>query len=87
MNILTSLLFWLVLGGIAGWLAGVAMEVNTHLGFMSTVAPGIAGALVGSSLFNLLGVRMLPASIEVRMLPALTYTKSSLRQYIPCCTR
>ena len=29
---------------------------------MSTVAPSIAGALVGGSLFNLFGVRMLPAS-------------------------
>lgn len=62
MNVLTSLLFWLVIGGIAGWLAGAAVGINAPLGFMNTVAPGIAGALVGGSLFNLFWVRALWAS-------------------------
>lgn len=55
MNILMTLIFWLVLGGIAGWLAGAVMGVNASLGFMSTVALGIAGAFVGALLFNVFG--------------------------------
>lgn len=55
MNILTALLFWLILGGVAGWLAGAVMGANARLGFMSTVVLGIIGALVGGFIFNLLG--------------------------------
>jgi len=55
MNLLTALLFWLILGGIAGWLAGAVMGANARLGFMSTIVLGIVGALVGGFIFNLLG--------------------------------
>jgi uncharacterized membrane protein YeaQ/YmgE (transglycosylase-associated protein family) len=55
MNILTALLFWLILGGVAGWLAGAVMGANARLGFMSTIVLGIIGALVGGLIFNLLG--------------------------------
>jgi len=55
MNVLTVLLFWIILGGIAGWLAGVVMGANVRLGFISTIVLGIIGAFVGSVIFNLLG--------------------------------
>lgn len=55
MNALTALLFWLVLGGVAGWLAGAAMGANDCLGFTNTIALGIIGALVGGLIFKIFG--------------------------------
>lgn len=50
-----DLIIWIVLGAIAGWLAG--MIVGGHgLGVIGTVVLGIVGALVGGFLANLLGL-------------------------------
>jgi uncharacterized membrane protein YeaQ/YmgE (transglycosylase-associated protein family) len=45
----------LVVGAIAGWLAGKIME-GRGFGFWANAALGILGALVGSFVFNLLGI-------------------------------
>ncbi|CAN5790200.1 hypothetical protein BH24CHL6_BH24CHL6_17010 [soil metagenome] len=50
-----DLIIWIVLGAIAGWLAG--MIVGGHgLGVIGTVVLGIVGALVGGFLANALGL-------------------------------
>jgi uncharacterized membrane protein YeaQ/YmgE (transglycosylase-associated protein family) len=50
-----DLIIWVVLGGIAGWLAG--MIVGGHgLGVIGTIVLGIVGALVGGFLASLLGI-------------------------------
>jgi uncharacterized membrane protein YeaQ/YmgE (transglycosylase-associated protein family) len=49
-----NLLIWIVLGGVAGWLAGVLMG-GTGLGTIGTIVLGIIGALVGGFVVQLLG--------------------------------
>lgn len=49
------LLYWIVLGGIAGWIASVIMRSHATQGMFTNVLLGIAGAIVGGSLFNLSG--------------------------------
>jgi uncharacterized membrane protein YeaQ/YmgE (transglycosylase-associated protein family) len=50
-----DLIVWIVLGAIAGWLAG--MLVGGHgLGVIGTIVLGIVGALIGGFLVSALGL-------------------------------
>lgn len=50
-----NLLILLVVGAIAGWLAGVVMK-GGGFGLIGDIIVGIVGAFLGSWLFSLLGV-------------------------------
>jgi uncharacterized membrane protein YeaQ/YmgE (transglycosylase-associated protein family) len=50
------LLGWLVIGFLAGWLAGLLTR-GRGFGCLGNVAIGLLGAIVGGYLFQLLGVR------------------------------
>jgi len=47
-------LAWIVLGGVAGWLAGMVM--NTGLGVIGNIVVGIIGAFIGGWLFTQFGM-------------------------------
>lgn len=51
-----SLLVWIVLGGLAGWLAGVLTKGRGY-GCLGNVVLGIIGSVVGGWLFSLIGLR------------------------------
>ncbi len=46
---------WIVLGGIAGWLASILMKRNDQMGCISNIVAGIVGAVVGGWVFSLFG--------------------------------
>lgn len=50
-----DILLWIVLGGIAGWLASVAMKTNSSQGMLMDIVLGIVGAFVGGFIMNLFG--------------------------------
>jgi uncharacterized membrane protein YeaQ/YmgE (transglycosylase-associated protein family) len=50
------LLGWLVIGFLAGWLAGLLTR-GRGFGCLGNIAIGLLGAVVGGYLFQLLGVR------------------------------
>jgi uncharacterized membrane protein YeaQ/YmgE (transglycosylase-associated protein family) len=51
---------WLVVGGLLGWLASVAMKMKAEQDQLLTVVVGIVGAFVGGFVFGpLLGARSL----------------------------
>jgi uncharacterized membrane protein YeaQ/YmgE (transglycosylase-associated protein family) len=50
-----SLLIMLVIGAVAGWLAGILMR-GFGFGLIGNIVVGILGAVVGSWLFGTLGV-------------------------------
>ena len=52
---LVNLFLWIVLGGIAGWLASMVMGKDAQMGAVANIVAGIAGALLGGFLFNLFG--------------------------------
>lgn len=49
------LLIWLVVGGIAGWLAGIIVK-GGGLGLIGDVVVGIIGAFIGGWLFSQMGI-------------------------------
>lgn len=50
---LVSLLLWIVLGAIAGWIASMIVKSNQSLGL--DVIVGIVGAVIGGWVMNLFG--------------------------------
>jgi uncharacterized membrane protein YeaQ/YmgE (transglycosylase-associated protein family) len=50
-----QLLFFLIIGGIAGWLAGMILK-GRGLGLIGNVIVGVLGALLGGWLLKMLGI-------------------------------
>ena len=55
MMTVTSLIWMLVIGAIAGWLAGVVMKGRGY-GILGNIVVGVVGAVIGGFLFNALGI-------------------------------
>ena len=53
---LGDIIFWIIVGGIAGALAKLIMPGDDPGGFFITIILGIAGALVGGFLASLIGI-------------------------------
>jgi uncharacterized membrane protein YeaQ/YmgE (transglycosylase-associated protein family) len=53
---LTALLFWIIVGLIAGALAKLIMPGNDPGGIIVTILLGIAGAVIGGFLLRLVGL-------------------------------
>ncbi|MCG6900017.1 MAG: GlsB/YeaQ/YmgE family stress response membrane protein [Gammaproteobacteria bacterium] len=52
---ITSLLVFLAIGAVAGWLAGVLMK-GGGFGLLGNIIVGIIGAVVGGAVFGMLGI-------------------------------
>jgi uncharacterized membrane protein YeaQ/YmgE (transglycosylase-associated protein family) len=52
---ITSLIIWLAIGALAGWIAGKVMK-GKGFGIIGNIVVGIVGALVGGFLFRVLGI-------------------------------
>ena len=52
---LVDIIAWIVLGALAGWIAGLLVSGDEGLGVIGTIILGIVGALVGGFLANALG--------------------------------
>jgi len=49
-----SIIAWLVVGAIAGWLAGLLVKGDEGLGVIGHIVLGIVGALIGGFVFGLI---------------------------------
>jgi uncharacterized membrane protein YeaQ/YmgE (transglycosylase-associated protein family) len=52
---LSGLIWWCIVGGIAGWLAGKVMK-GGGFGVLMDIVIGIVGAVIGGWVFGLLGI-------------------------------
>ena len=52
---LVTIIAWVVLGAIAGWIAGLLVKGDERMGVIGHIVLGIVGALVGGFLANALG--------------------------------
>lgn len=51
-----SWIAWIVLGGLAGWVASMLTKNNARMGIVWNIIVGIIGALLGSWILGLLGI-------------------------------
>ena len=52
-----GLLAWVIVGGIAGWLASMIMKTDANTGILANIGVGIVGALIGGFVVSLFGVQ------------------------------
>jgi uncharacterized membrane protein YeaQ/YmgE (transglycosylase-associated protein family) len=52
---LLDIIFWIVLGGLAGWIASMIMGTNASMGAGANIVVGIIGAVIGGVLMNAMG--------------------------------
>ncbi len=50
------LIAWIVVGGIAGWLASLVMKTNREQGLLMDIIVGVIGGFVGGFVLDLLGI-------------------------------
>ena len=53
---LINIIAWIVLGALAGWIAGLLVKGDERWGVIGHIVLGIVGALLGGFLANLLGI-------------------------------
>jgi uncharacterized membrane protein YeaQ/YmgE (transglycosylase-associated protein family) len=53
---MTNIIAWIVLGAIAGWIAGMLVKGDERWGIIGHIVLGIVGALVGGFIANALGI-------------------------------
>lgn len=46
---------WIILGGLAGWVASMIMGNNAEQGVIGNIVVGVVGALIGGFIIELLG--------------------------------
>jgi uncharacterized membrane protein YeaQ/YmgE (transglycosylase-associated protein family) len=50
-----GLLSWIILGGLAGWVASIIMRNNPSMGVFANIIVGVVGAFIGGLIMNLIG--------------------------------
>jgi uncharacterized membrane protein YeaQ/YmgE (transglycosylase-associated protein family) len=48
-------LAWIIVGGVAGWLASIVMKTDARQGLLIDIVVGIVGAVIGGFLFGAIG--------------------------------
>ncbi|MGH2542536.1 MAG: GlsB/YeaQ/YmgE family stress response membrane protein [Ardenticatenaceae bacterium] len=47
---------WIIIGGLAGWIASIAMGTNREQGCLIDIVLGVVGGLLGGFLLSLVGI-------------------------------
>lgn len=50
-----GIIAWIILGGIAGWIASMFAKTNESMGIFANIIVGIIGAILGGFIFGLFG--------------------------------
>jgi uncharacterized membrane protein YeaQ/YmgE (transglycosylase-associated protein family) len=49
-----SIIGWIVIGALAGWIASIIMGRNDSMGWIKNILAGVVGAFVGGLLYSLI---------------------------------
>lgn len=61
-------LAWIVIGGLAGWIASIIAGRNRSLGLIGNIVVGILGALIGGFIVNLISGNLVDFSFNIQSL-------------------
>lgn len=50
-----GILSWIILGGLAGWIASMFAKTNESMGIFANIIVGIIGAVIGGFVFEMFG--------------------------------
>ncbi len=60
-----ALLVWIIVGGLAGWLASVVVGTNRSQGLLADIIVGVVGGLLGGVLLTSIGIPGLVTGINL----------------------
>lgn len=60
-----SLLIWVIVGALAGWIASMIMKTDAEMGALENIVAGIVGALLGGWLLGLLGIEVADGELSI----------------------
>lgn len=60
-----SLLVWVIVGALAGWIASMIMKTDAEMGALANIVVGIVGALLGGWLVGLFGVQVEDGALSI----------------------
>jgi uncharacterized membrane protein YeaQ/YmgE (transglycosylase-associated protein family) len=46
---------WIILGGLAGWIASMIQKTDGQMGILANIVVGVVGAFIGGFVFSLFG--------------------------------
>ena len=52
---LQAIIFWVLFGALAGWLASIVMRTDASMGATENIVVGIIGAVIGGFIMNSVG--------------------------------
>jgi len=55
-----SIVFWLIFGGLVGWIASKIMGTNAQQGIVLNIIVGVVGAMIGGFLWGLIDANPAP---------------------------
>jgi len=61
-----NLIIWLVVGGLAGWVASKIMKTDEQMGVLVNIAVGVVGALLGGWVVGLFGYAVTDGAFNLR---------------------
>ena len=60
-----ALVVWVIVGGLAGWLASLVVGTNRSQGFLADIIVGVIGGLLGGVLLTSIGIPGLVTGINL----------------------
>lgn len=61
-----NIILWIIIGGLAGWVASMVMDRDAGMGALANIVVGIVGAIIGGFVVGLFGV-----SVDTFSIPGL----------------
>ncbi|GAB3947766.1 GlsB/YeaQ/YmgE family stress response membrane protein [Corynebacterium tapiri] len=58
MSLGMGIIGWIIIGGLAGWIASMIKGKNAQMGIPANIAAGVVGGLLGGFALKLVGVDM-----------------------------
>lgn len=55
---ITNIILWIIIGGLAGWIASMIMSRDGGMGAVANIVVGIVGAIIGGFVVSLFGVNV-----------------------------
>ena len=62
---------WIILGGVAGWIASKIMKTDAQMGILMNIIVGIVGGLLGGFVLSLFNVDVAGGGLIFSMLTAI----------------
>lgn len=66
---LMSIVIWIIVGALAGWIASMIMKTDAEMGALANIVVGIIGAFLGGWIISLFGAAPAAGQLNIPSIP------------------